>query len=288
MSDLRKRLAQITSNKPVGNLAPFSNRAAVDDLGRAFLFTPIDEVERLRKRKVIGTDTRHYSLTNMRTVPELLGDVPRKLLGYVLMLQPHIEYGTNALIRGEGDDTRLRAADFAKVWKVQRRAAIENVAELERLSIIFGNADGTYTINERYHFRGKVRDETAEGAVIKTFFTAFKRFDLKPAEWGFVYSLLPFVHYESNVICADPFEANPENVRYLSEKQIAEKLQMDYREARRILKRLRDARIATSTNIGDQRESLTQMNPFVFFRQAGYPSAALATPFLAEQYGGEK
>lgn len=283
MNSLRKRISQVKSNRPVGNLAPVNNRAAVDDLGRAFYYTPIDEVERLRKRKVIGTDTRHYSLTNMRAVPELLGDVPRKLLGYVLMLQPHIEYGTNALIRGEGDDTRLKGADFAGVWKTQRRTALANVAELERLSIIFGHADGTYTMNERYHFRGKVRDETAEGAVIKTFFTAFKRFDLRPAEWGFVYSLLPFVHYESNVVCADPFEPDPEKVRYLSEKQIAEKLRMDYRETRRMLKRLRDVRIATSTLLGDSRENLTQMNPFVFFRQAGYPSAALATPFLAEQ-----
>ncbi|MGE7271369.1 hypothetical protein ACQKK5_07905 [Brevibacillus panacihumi] len=283
MSNLRKQFSQVKSNRPVGNLAPVSNRAAVDELGRAFIYTPVDEVERLRKRKVIGTDTRHYSLTNMRTVPELLGDVPRRLLGYVLMLQPHIEYGTNALIRGEGDDTRLKAADFARVWKTQRRTALTNVADLERLSIIFGNADGTYTINERYHFRGKVRDETAEGAVIKTFFTAFKRFDLKPAEWGFVYSLLPLVHYESNVVCADPFEHDPEKVRYLSEKQISEALRMDYRETRRMLKRLRDVRIATSTLLGDSRENLTQMNPFVFFRQAGYPSAALATPFLAEQ-----
>jgi len=285
LSELRKRLAQIKSNKPVGNLAPVSHNAAKDDLGRVYAITPLEEVERLRKRKAIGTDTRHYSLTNMRTVPELLGDVPRKLLGYVLMLQPHIEYGTNALIHGEGDNTRLRAADFAKVWKIQRRYAVANLTELERHSIIFGNPDGTYSMNERYHFRGKISDESAEGAVIKTFFTAFKRFDLKPAEWGFVYSLLPFVHYDSNVICADPFEPDPEKVRYLSEKQIAEMLRMDYRETRRILKRLRDVRIATSTNIGDQRENLTQMNPFVFFRQAGYPNAALATPFLAEQYG---
>src|SRR5690606_32536787 len=74
--------------------------------------------------------------------------------------------------------------------------------------------DGKYRINPQYHFAGK----TDSVEVVKAFTSAVRKLAgrLRPSELGFVYKLLPHVHFATNMICADPFEPDPTKIRFLN------------------------------------------------------------------------
>lgn len=192
------------------------------------------------------------------------------------MIQPYIAFKTNVLVSAGRDSKPLTAADMAKIWGVSKRTALTVLAEFERRSIVF-ETDGVYTVNDRYHFRKKV----GRGAdtLIKTFFTTLKKFELSPADLGCVYKLLPYVHYDTNMVCADPF-AEPHAIRFLGDKEIGDIMGLSDRKTKDVMKRLRQSGIIGEwINVKDKREKFTILNPYVFYRKAGEPDETLRALF---------
>lgn len=283
-NELRARMRVIKGGAPVGTLTTNGGgRYVKDELGRIFKVTLIDEEEAARRRRYAERDQRHFSFSHMHNMREITDTLSNKYCGYILLLQPYIAYKTGVLTEPGRNGHALKAADFARIWNVSKRTAGVILSELEAHSIVFGEG-GTYTLNERYHFRNKTGDEV--DALIKTFFTTLRKVRLTAADLGIVYKLLPYVHLESNVICSDPFAANPEDVRFLSEKQIAGVLGMDVNKTREAMRRLRKAGVTGEWRFGDRddRETLTVLNPYVFYRKAGEPDKTLQTIFAAQQF----
>src|SRR5690606_9019457 len=128
-------------------------------------------------------------------IKEITEGLSNVYCGYIVTLQPYIEWETNILARkGEA----LQRRDFVRVLGVSQRTVGNVIRELIEVGVLID--EGTqFRINERYHFRKHAGAEA--DVLIKTFFTALKRFNVKPADLGFVYKLLPYVHFETNVIC---------------------------------------------------------------------------------------
>ncbi|WP_244863412.1 hypothetical protein [Paenibacillus cisolokensis] len=159
---------------------------------------------------------------------------------------------------------------------MSKRTARGIVAEFEARSILFEDG-GRFTLNDRYHFRKKANDEV--DALIKTYFTALRAFRLTAADLGFVYKLLPYVHYETNLVCADPF-APAEEITFLSDKEIGDIVGMTETKTKEALGRLRKARIIGEwIDAEDRRKKFTALNPYVFYRKQGEPDGMLAALF---------
>ncbi|NPC93606.1 hypothetical protein HOO54_15525 [Bacillus sp. WMMC1349] len=47
------------------------------------------------------------------------------------------------------------------------------------------------------------------------------RGEVKATDIGLIYRMLPFVHYETNALCANPFENNPKRIRWFNKKELA-------------------------------------------------------------------
>lgn len=281
---LKAKVTAIRSVNPSGNLTPVGgNGYAKDELGRVYKFQTLEQIEAHKRRKQREQDQRHFSFSHMQNMTEVTRNLSNKYCGYILLLQPHIEYKTGRLVNPGRDPKPLKITDIARIWSVSRRTALVVVDELQARSILF-ETDGTYSINERYHFRDKAGTEV--DALIKTFFTTLRRVKLTAADLGFVYKLLPQVHYDTNVICSDAFANTPEDVRFLSEKQIASIVGMSESKTRDALRRLRKAGVTGEwvRGDGDDRETLTVLNPYVFYRKAGEPDGTLRTLFAAQRF----
>lgn len=283
MSNLRQQLARIKSGKPAGAIQPTGNgNIGRDELGRVFYISSVEQIEAIRRRRQHGKDTRKFSFTNMRNIREITEGLSSKYCGYILLLQPHIQYETNVLIADDSSGRPVTIDDLAKIWNVSKRTARTVMGELEARSIVFDHG-GRFEINDRYHFRKKASDDV--DMLIKTFFTALKRFKMSAADFGFVYKLLPYVHYSTNVICSDPFAENPEDIRFLNERQIATIVGMAESKTKETLARLRKAGIVGEWRKGaDKRETLTVLNPYVFYRKNGQPDETLRALFDAHSY----
>lgn len=281
---LRTRMRLVKGNAPAGALTPVGrNGYAKDDLGRVYRIQTLEQIEAGKRRKQAEQDQRHFSFSHMENMREITSSLSNKYCGYILLLQPYIEFKTGRLVIPGRDPKPLGLTDIARIWNVSRRTAGVVIDELQTRSIVFETA-GVYAINERYHFRNKTGNEV--DALIKTFFTTLRRVKLTAADLGFVYKLLPHVHYETNVICSDAFAANPEDVRFLSEKQIASIVDMSEVKTRDALRRLRKAGVTGEwvRGDGDDRETLTVLNPYVFYRKSGEPDGTLRTLFAAQRF----
>lgn len=277
MSDTTQKVAQIISGSPIGSLTPVSKRYAKDEGGRIFMYTDIERYESARVRRWAQKDRRHFSFGHMLRMREITAELSNKYCGYVLLLQPYIAFKSNVLVREGREDIPLSTADLALIWDVSKRTARAVVSELEARSILF-ETDGVYTLNDRYHFRKKAGASEVD-ALIKTYFTTLKSFDLKAADLGFVYKLLPYVHYETNLVCSDPF-APAHEIRFLTDNELADIVGLNVRDTRSALKRLRDANIIGEwINAKDRREKFTALNPYVFYRRNGEPDGTTAALF---------
>lgn len=273
---LAKRVRDIRRDSPVGALTPVGNNGyARDTLGRMFRIRSMESVEAGRRRAQVSRDKRDFSFTHMQNIEEITRELSNKYCGYLLLLQPHIEYKTGRLVEQGRAPRPLTVQDIAKVWNVSKRTAQAAIREFELRSIIF-DVNGVFSINERYHFRDKAN---GVDALIKTFFSPLRKFKLSAADFGFVFKLLRHVHYETNMVCADPFVA-PEDIRFLPDKEIGDIVGLTESKTKEALTRLRKAKIIGEwINVDDKREKLTVFNPYVFYRKSGEPDATLRAMF---------
>lgn len=280
---LQERVGQLISSKPVGSVKLIGNNGyGKDEAGRTFIIESLEQREQRRIAVIKKSDQRHFSFTHMRHIREITDNLPNKTCGYVLMLQPYIQYKSNVLIKPGREELPLDQKGIASALNVTPRTAKAVLQELELQNIIEVTQEGYYKINERYHFRKKVRE--GKDMLIKTFFTTLKDLNLKHAEMGALYKLLPYVHYDTNMVCANPFEEVPANIRFLTTKQIAEVLQLNEKNAITTLRQLKKAGAVAETTkyVQDGRVKYITLNHNIFYRKQGEPDSSLAAMFSAK------
>lgn len=271
-----RRITQIKGGAPIGKITPVTGRLAKDEGGRVFVYKSLEQHEAARRFMSYGRDKRNFSFTHIRNIADITRELSNKYCGYLLLLQPNIQFKTGVLVAEGREGAPLTLPQIARIWGVSKRTAAVVIEEFEARSILFG-IDGSYVMNDRYHFRNKASGEV--DALIKTYFTALKSFNMTAADLGFVYKLLQLVHYETNQICADPF-ARPEDIRFLSDKEIGEAVGMSETKTKEALARLRKSRIIGEwVSVEDKRKKLTVLNPYVFYRRNGEPDATLRSLF---------
>ncbi|MEK4801036.1 helix-turn-helix domain-containing protein [Oceanobacillus sp. FSL K6-0118] len=114
--------------------------------------------------------------------------------------------------------------------------------------------------------------------MVKTFSTTLKKLNLKPADLGAIYKLLPYVHYETNLVCKNPFEVNPKNVEFCNKTELAELIGISRSKASEVLAELTRAGVIIeikrkaslmSEAQGDGRETVVALNPSIVSRLQG-------------------
>jgi DNA-binding MarR family transcriptional regulator len=290
MDENKRKLSDLSSDKPVGPITPIgSNGYGRDENGQIFRLESAEAIERKRAAVYRKLDKRFFTFANMRTIRELTDNLSNKHCGYVLMLQPYIQFETNVLITPGRTEAPMTAKQIGTAIGIRdKRTYTKVLSELENDDVVLPTTDGNYVINDRYHFRKKVGKESVD-ILIKTFHTTVRDLKLKPAEMGVLYKLLPYVHYETNLICEDPFEVDPTKVRFLNASQIAEKGGVSRQKVSEVIRALDKAGAIAQVQRklfkqlgGDKREALVILNPYIFYRKQGKPDALLMQIFNAK------
>lgn len=270
------------SRGPVGSITPIGNGWGKDESGRLFNLETVEYVEQKRKEAYKKRDRRHFTFAHMKNMREVTDNLSSKLCGYVLLLQPYIQYKTNLLTTQGRNPEPLDDKGIAGVIDLHPRNAKTAISNLKDAGVLEVTEKGYYRINDRYHFRKKAGGEA--DMLIKTFHTTLKQLKLKPAEMGFIYKLMPYVHYETNLICANPFEEAPQDVRYLNKRQIGETVGMSRNKVDDTLRSLKKAGALVTVERramdlddadNDGRDTLVILNPRMFSRLRGEHDKAI-------------
>ncbi|MFB9762484.1 hypothetical protein [Ectobacillus funiculus] len=228
----------------------------------------------LAKQQERLQDKRHFSFADMNGIQEVIASISTVHCGYLLLLQCYMEFETGELALSRQEMWKalnVTESTFKRFW-----------GEMRKYGIIT-ESNSKYYVNPNYHFRGKTKQEN----VIKVFATPLKQIakELTASELGFLYKLLPFVHYETNMICADPFSA-PEQIQFLNKTQISRLVEMEEKKASRTIDKLRRAGVlAETTRQDDKRDKIYTLNPYIFFRKSGKPDDTLRGLFASTPYG---
>ncbi|MFC7321958.1 hypothetical protein ACFQMN_13810 [Halobacillus campisalis] len=268
-------LQQVT-DIPEGSLIPIGGGYSVDENGEMFYSESERSREVKRRHAYKQRDQRHFTFTRMAEILEITYGLSNKNCGYLLMLQPYVQYKTNIIAMNGREPKPMSKKQIAEVFGVQTRTAKSALDKLVDFGALEINEDGDYKMNERFHFRSKVKGDADQ--LVKTFHTTLKQLKLKPAELGAVYKLLPYVHYETNLVCKNPFEDNPNKVEFYNKKDISKLFGISPRKASDLFAKLTRAGVIVeikrkapmmSEASGDGRETVIAINPSIVTRLRG-------------------
>jgi hypothetical protein len=230
-----------------------------------------------------------FLFTQMDAIEGGLSTLNNKDLGYFLVLQTYIDYKN--MLRASGDSKLpMTVVELQDVLKIKSEKTLRAMLKrLEKLGIIYkekvelyGNSHKAYFISTDYCFRkgsGGANSKLKTDNVVKVFMdtlqAVYAEGDINPADIGFMYKTIPYIHYDSNILSVNPSEREYSKVKHLTIKDLAKTVGMSREKtALKLANIVWDnkyvfARIKT----GASKEYQVKVNPFVFYRKAGQPEA---------------
>jgi hypothetical protein len=172
-----------------------------------------NEEARLKGREI------DFTFSVMDALHEVTSVLTNAQCGYMLVLQGYMNYD-GVLVNP--NNTLMKTSDMMDVLNLREKTStfydFLNKATANR--IILRNDDGSYSINQRYHFRGPIKGRQTVKSFTRSVRKAFA--ENKPEDLGLIYRMLPFVNMRTNTLCHNPYETIPERVRPLKAKELAE------------------------------------------------------------------
>jgi hypothetical protein len=219
---------------------------------------------------------RDFTASNMRNLHEVNGVLTTAQCGYLMLLQCYVDYDGGTLVNS--DKSPMTTADMMNVLQLTKKpSTFYDFLDACITHNIINESRNIYSVNPCYHFRGAFNDQY----IVKTYTAKIKRVyrEVKATDIGLIYRMLPFIHYETNALCENPFEANPAFIRWFNRKTLAEAIGVSPGEiSRRLPKMTFDGEyVIAQVNVGGKR--MYMFNPWVFYRKNSEPDTTLQAVF---------
>ncbi|WP_026263733.1 hypothetical protein [Paenibacillus terrigena] len=258
------------------------------ETGEALIYAPaathrvvsLSQYTAHRERKSFRGRQDNFTFSVLETLHEVTSVLTRAQRGFLFLLQCYINYDDGRLI--SANKSPMTTEDMRKALKMDGRRKKSSFYDfLNRCvehGIILANEDGSYSVNERYHFRGTSQTGLS---VIKSYTAKIKRMygTTRPEDLGLIYTMLQLTHYGSNTLCANPSEQVPEKVRSLNRKELASVLGISVGEiSRRFPTFTVDGEyVIAKVSVGGVDSYM--FNPWIFYRKMTQPDETLRTIF---------
>lgn len=220
---LNAALSKLSSGAPRGQITRTSGNYGRDETGKSFFIQSVEQREnakRIMKQKRQGRDEnfffsvmeRMHYVTSVLTPPQC---------GYLLVLTSHVNWN-GLLIRSEKDTTPLTQAEMQKVLKLlnSKRSTFTDFLDACLNHGIIKRKDDGYYVERGFHFRGRTEGER----VVRTYITQLREMykEVSAHDIGLLYRLIPFIHVDTNILCANPNEKDARQVVKFNRKTLAE------------------------------------------------------------------
>lgn len=226
----------------------------------------------------VGGKNVDFSFIAMEVMDEIISALTTAQCGYLLLLQCYVGYDNGELTNA--DKTPMKTADMLSALQLgrKRQTFYDFLRKCLEHGIIAENESGNYSVNPRYHFRGVTRNR----AVIRSYTAKVKQVyrEVKAADLGLIYRMLPFVHYGTNALCDNPLEQNPKEIRWFNGAELAAAIGIDNRELYKRLPRMKfgDEFVVAKLSVGGDGPRFI-FNPNVFYRKNSRPDDTLVAMF---------
>lgn len=230
-----RKLNEVISGKPIGDLTPTSGEYARDEAGRIFVYTPV-EVREARRRhfaKVRGRSAEPFFWSVMKNVDYVVNALTPPQRGFLLLLASYIDYEGRIMRGGKP----MKSGAMREVLGASKSTYYDFLDACKNHGIMTQDEDGTYRISDGFHYRGKLRKDS----VTRTAIMQLREMSdyLTANDIGILYALIPHINATTNVIASNPDETDIRRVDPLSQREIAERIGISVPAFSRAMKRMR-------------------------------------------------
>lgn len=237
------------------------------------------QAEAYKEREEFKGRQSDFTFSAMDALHEVVSVLTKAQCGFLFLLQCYVSYETNTLVNV--DRTPMTTKDMRKALGLEgskRRTFYDFLRKVTGCGIIVENENGSYSMNERYHFRGVVPIGLS---VVKSYSAKIQALygKIRPEDLGLLYRMLPLVHYSTNTLCANPGETVPEKIYGLNRKELAAAIGVSVGEiSRRLSKMIVDGEyVIAKVSVGGSDSYM--LNPWIFYRKTKKPDDTLAAIF---------
>ncbi|MFF2886656.1 hypothetical protein [Paenibacillus sp. NPDC057967] len=236
--------------------------------------------ESFREREEFTGRAPDFTFADISEIDSVIGALTTAQCGYLLVLQCYVGYDDGRLV--DGNKRVLTTALMMDVLQLKRKR--QTFYDFLTVSLDNGiltkNDDGSYCVNPRYHFRGATQNR----AVIRSYTAKVRHLyrEVNAADIGLMYRMLPYVHYGTNALCANPTETDPMKIRWLNGKELAEAIGVHEKSLSRSLPRMKfgGEYVIARLKFGASNEPVRYFfNPNVFYRKSKAPDDTLLAMF---------
>lgn len=154
----------------------------------------------------------------MSNVPYVSSVLTAAQCGYLLVLSTYIDWD-GRLIRSQKDKSALTNADIMQQLRIKERAFYNFIGVCKGYGFI-DQRDNAYYLSDGVSFKGSPQDTL----VVRSYITTLREMatENKPEHIGVLYKLFPYVSKYTNMLVANPEEADRKKRVKLKRKDIAE------------------------------------------------------------------
>lgn len=221
---MHKRVRDLISGEPRRSLEYIGNGYAVDETGKPYYVESVEQREtrrRIMAQKGNGRP-RAFMWNRMEHVTEIAEKLTPAQCGHFLVLSSFINYD-GLLVKSENNSEAMSTSDMQRVLRLDGSKSstfYDFMDACESNGIILERERGHYYVNPRYHFRGKTEGDR----VVKAYITRLREMssEISAHNIGILYRMIPYVHVDTNILCANPDEKIPKLIRKLNRKELAQ------------------------------------------------------------------
>jgi len=207
-----------------------------------------------------------FTNTNMDEIDYICQSLTNAQIGYLMILQCYIDYD-GKLVKSQKDKTPLKTGDFLKVLGlVGKESTFKDFRKkcLEKGIMLYNGEEKTYSINQKYIFKGAFNGMEVVSIVTKEMKEISE--SLKPTDLAILFKLQKYVHFESMALVKDPYERDINKVETLKAKDLVEILGVSQNYIYSRLPKLIYNGQALIAQVKAGRKKSYMLNPNVFFR----------------------
>lgn len=231
------------------------------------------------KRMVRQRKDPDFTCGSMLEIEKISNSIEDKYCGYLLMIQCFVYYKNKGglIVKSSKNLNPMTKEDIKQTLGLKKDAFNDFMKVMINNKILIEVNQG-FKLNGNYHWKGS----TEVQYFIKSYTRNLKDlyYDVKAKDLGFIYKLLPYVHYETNYLCSNPHERESNTVEFLNKNNIA---RITGNTEKTVYTKMRKLKVNSMHVFLEEKRGnnkLFKVNPFIFYRKNGYADKSLLDDFL--------
>lgn len=225
----------------------------------------INAYREMKKREEMRLKNRgrNWVACYHETLRELIRKLSLDEMGALIKLLPYMRFNKSGQLLM--DDVRMGAKEIAKAIGKKERQTKTLISALVKAGVLREEKEGrrkVYSVDRAYHTIG-----ITPGSPFTKLFQSFAKKQLEKLtiqQAGVLYAALPFFHYKSYLLCNNPDEPDENKADPMDAKELAEKLNVNYKTLYRHLDAL--SKKGLILKVGAYGVTIYRAHPDLMFR----------------------